>query len=145
MAREMVAMWRTAEGLMDKSGNVSAQLQAQPACSENSRTREGVSPMPRRRSWIPSLDRMPPLIQFVLQAAHWFRAKCVPGANPGTQLRLIGKLALGAKRHLSLVEAGGCRFLVGGGIDNVTVIVPIPAQSLENASEADDSGGKSCS
>ena len=143
MAREMVAMWRTAEGMVDMPGSVSAQLQAQPACFENSRTREEASSTPGRRSWIPPLDRMPPLIQFVLHAAHWFRAKCVPGAKPGTQLRLVGQLALGAKRHLSLVEAGGCRFLVGGGIDNVTVIVPIPPQPLGNAAEADDSGGES--
>lgn len=136
-------MWGTAEELVDVPGKVSAQVLAQAASHENATVRDEAGSKPGRRSWIPALDRMPPLVQFVLRAAHWFRAKCVPCAKPGTQLRLVGQLALGAKRHLSLVEADGYRFLVGGGTEHVTVIVPIPADALEKTAEMDDSDRES--
>ena len=138
MARETVAMRRMADALVDVSGVVPAQVRLQASGEKNPLANEEAGSKRGRRSWIPPLDRMPPLVQFVLHVAHWFRARCVPGAKTGTQLRLAGQLALGGKRHLSLVEAGGCRFLVGGGTDNVTVIVPIP-HSAENAAEANDS------
>ncbi|MGO8720108.1 MAG: flagellar biosynthetic protein FliO [Acidobacteriaceae bacterium] len=144
MGTEAGAMWMPAEGLMGASGQLSEQVSTQAFMQENS-AMTGPASLPRRRSWIPLLDRMPPLVQFVLHAAQWCRAKCVPGAKQGAQLRLVGQLALGAKRHLSLVEVGGYRFLVGGGTEHVTVIVPIPAEALGNAAEADDSGRELCS
>jgi flagellar biogenesis protein FliO len=72
------------------------------------------------------LERTPPLLQFIVRVMQWVNVKCHPTATPAPQLRLVGQLALGAKRHLSLVEVGGAQFLVGGGVDHVTVIVPIP-------------------
>lgn len=80
-----------------------------------------------KRNWMPPADRMPPIVQFALHAARWFKTKVVSGTKEGAQLRLVGQLALGAKRHLALVEVGGVRFLVGGGAEHVTVIVPVPA------------------
>lgn len=140
MAREMVAMWRTAEGLVGVPGNVLGQVSDPMTSRGNSTAGEEAGSKPGRRSWIPPLDRMPPLVQFALHALHWFRAKCVPGTKQDAQLRLVGQLALGAKRHLSLVEAGGYRFLVGGGTEHVTVIVPIPMDVLGSTAEAGDSG-----
>lgn len=115
-------MWIPVEGLAGVSGEVPG-----PASShENSTGREQALANPRYWSWLPPLDRTPPVVQFVVHAAQWFKARCNPGAKQNPQLRLVGQLSLGAKRHLSLVEVGGMQFLVGGGVEHVTVIVPIP-------------------
>ncbi len=86
------------------------------------------------RSWIPPIDRMPPIVQFVLRVAEWCKGKWTPAAKPATQLRLIGQLALGAKRHVSVVEVNGLQFLVGGGAEHVTVIVPLQPVSVPGSS-----------
>lgn len=75
--------------------------------------------------WKPSVDRLPPIVQFLLHVIQWMKGKCLPRENQPAALRIVGQLALGGKRHLTLVEAGGRQFLVGGGSENVTVIVPI--------------------
>ncbi len=127
MAREMVAMWRTANGLVGVPGQMSHQASdtmwnpAGPEARKSDRSKSGW------RNWMPALDRTPPLWQFVVRLARWFKTRCHSGVAPSTQLRLVGQLALGAKRHLSLVEAGGVQFLVGGGAENITVIVPVQA------------------
>ena len=79
--------------------------------------------------------------QFVLHAIAWCKGKLTSGASEPATLRLVSRLALGGKRSLSLVEADGVRFLVGGGADSVTIIVPvIPAAFIvgENLAHADD-------
>ncbi|MGB8480603.1 MAG: flagellar biosynthetic protein FliO [Acidobacteriaceae bacterium] len=126
MAREMVAMWRTASGLVGVPGQVSPQ-----GCDAMWNPGDATTPESARsksgwRAWIPTLERTPPLVQFIVRAMQWFRVKCRSSATPTPQLRLVGQLALGGKRHLSLVEVGGVQFLVGGGVEHVTVIVPIP-------------------
>ncbi len=70
-------------------------------------------------------------MQAIVRLARWVRAKCHSGiTSTPPQLRLVGQLALGAKRHLSLVEVGGVQFLVGGGVEHITVIVPVLASNL---------------
>ncbi len=72
-----------------------------------------------------SVSGLPPIAQFVLHAIAWCRTKLTAGAAEASPLRLIKQLPLGGKRSLSLVEADGVRFLVGGGPDSVTIIVPV--------------------
>ncbi len=130
MAREMVAMWRTASGRVGVPGLVSHQDSdamwnpGDATTPESSRSKSGW------RGWIPPLERTPPLVQFIVRAMEWFKVKCRSSATPTPQLRLVGQLALGAKRHLSLVEVGGVQFLVGGGVEHVTVIVPISTAGI---------------
>lgn len=129
MAREMVAIWRAADGLVGVPGQMSRQT-SDPVCNPgDSILPESAGSKPGWRSWIPSLDRMPPLVQFFVRGTQWIKAKSQAGAKQTPQLRLVAQLALGAKRHLSLVEVGGVQFLIGGGVEHVTVIVPIPTAS----------------
>lgn len=129
MAREMVAMWRTANGLVGVPGQMShcADPKWNPA---DAGTSESAGSKSGWRRWFPSLDRTPPLVQFIVRVTRWLKAKSRSGVTQAPQLRLVGQLALGAKRHLSLVEVDGVRFLIGGGIEHVTVIVPIPAAGI---------------
>ncbi|HVC91225.1 MAG TPA: flagellar biosynthetic protein FliO [Acidobacteriaceae bacterium] len=136
MARKTVAMWMPVDGLAGVAGETLGQV-SDPISHREDAT--NVKPGParlRRRIWMPALDGMPPIVLFVLRAAQWFRAKCFSGAKQGAQLRLVGQLTLGAKRHLSLVEVGGLQFLVGGGTEHVTVIVPIPTSIAASAEDA---------
>ncbi len=68
---------------------------------------------------------MPPVVQFAMHAIAWTRAKVKGATREVSPLRLVSQLPLGGKRSLSLVEADGLRFLVGGGADSVTIIVPV--------------------
>jgi flagellar biogenesis protein FliO len=52
----------------------------------------------------------------------------------------VAQLSLGSKRHVSVVEVGGLQFLVGGGAENVTVIVPITSQAVVHKTDAPDAG-----
>jgi flagellar biogenesis protein FliO len=45
------------------------------------------------------------------------------------EMRLVETLSLGNKRQLMLVECGGARYLVGGGLESVQTIVPASAQA----------------
>jgi len=126
MAREMVAMWRTASGLVGVPGQMSHPASDAMWNPGDATTPESARSKSGWRGWIPSLERTPPLVQFMVRLARWLQAKCHSGVAQTPQLRLVGQLALGAKRHLSLVEVGGMQFLVGGGVEHVTVIVPIP-------------------
>lgn len=126
MDGEMVAMWRTANGLVGVPGQMSHPASDATWNPSDARARESSRPISTWRRWVPSLERTPPLLQFIVRVMQWVNVKCHPTATPAPQLRLVGQLALGAKRHLSLVEVGGAQFLVGGGVDHVTVIVPIP-------------------
>ncbi|MES2220988.1 MAG: flagellar biosynthetic protein FliO [Acidobacteriota bacterium] len=137
MAREMAAMWRRANGLVRVPGQLSHQASdpmwnpADVGTGNSDRCTSGW------RNWIPALDRTPPLWQFFVRLLRWWKTTFHAGAAPSTQLRLVGQLALGAKRHLSLVEVGGAQFLVGGGVEDISVIVPVPAPKLsENLSDA---------
>ncbi len=138
MDGEMVAMWRTANGLVGVPGQMSHPASDAKWNPSDARVRESSRTKSGWRSWIPTLERMPPLVQFIARAMQWFKVKCHPTATPTPQLRLVGQLALGSKRHLSLVEVGGMQFLVGGGVEHVTVIVPIskadplPAEKPQN-------------
>ncbi len=88
---------------------------------------------------------MPPIVQFVLHSIAWCRAKFKGGTVEVSPLRLIGQLPLGGKRSLVLVEADGLHFLVGGGVDSVTVIVPVSrAVSQEEAADTDQLGVAQC-
>ncbi|MFZ0515730.1 MAG: flagellar biosynthetic protein FliO [Acidobacteriaceae bacterium] len=90
------------------------------------------------RSWIPPLDRTPPMMQFLVRVTRWIQSKCKSGVAQAPQLRLVGQLALGAKRHLSLVEVDGVQFLVGGGAEHITVIVPVATPDLHPATSLQD-------
>ncbi len=126
MTREGVAMWRNASGLVAVPGQMSHQVPDTAWNPEGAITPESASAKQGWKNWIPTLERTPPLVQFMVRLLRWFQAKFRSGVAQAPQLRLVGQLALGAKRHLSLVEVGGVQFLVGGGVENVTVIVPIP-------------------
>lgn len=140
MAREMVATWRTANGGAGAPGVMAHPVsdavwnQAGDTTSVSGGSKSGW------RRWIPTLERTPPLVQFFVRVARWCKAKCQSEAARAPQLRLIGQLALGAKRHLSLVEVGGVQFLVGGGVEHVTVIVPIPTAGLNPTENLQDAG-----
>jgi hypothetical protein len=127
MDREMVAMWRTANGLVGVPGQMPHQVFDAMWDPGDVKTSAPVGSKPGWRRWIPSLDRMPPLVQLLVRVMQWFKARCRPTAKHMPQLRLIGQLALGGKRHLSLVEVAGLQFLIGGGVEHVTVIVPMSA------------------
>lgn len=59
---------------------------------------------------------------------------------PQRQMRLEETLSLGGKRQLLLISCAGERFLVGGSLDRVEVIVPLrAAQSCETAKGMDSS------
>ncbi|MGC1781827.1 MAG: flagellar biosynthetic protein FliO [Acidobacteriaceae bacterium] len=92
----------------------------------------------KERSWIPPAEGLPPIVQAAIHLTQWFRSKCLTSRKENAQLRLVGQLALGAKRHISVVEVSGVRFLVGGGADNVTVIVPIATAAAANAGDMQD-------
>ena len=130
MAREMAAMWRTANGLVGVPGQMSHQASdtmwnpIDEAMCKSDRSTSGW------RNWMPALDRTPPLWQFIIRLVRWWKTKFQAGETSSTKLRLVGQLALGAKRHLSLVEVGGVQFLVGGGAEDITVIVPVSAPKL---------------
>lgn len=110
-----------------------AQRWASKLCSASDppqvRSEAPVAASPKGRSWLPPVERMPPAIQFGLRLANWFRTKCAPAEKEKAPLRMVGQLSLGGKRHLALVEVGDLRFLVGGGAENVTVIVPVAANA----------------
>jgi hypothetical protein len=125
MAREMIAMWRTANGLVGVPGQMSHQTSDATWNPADTRARGSAGSKSNWRSWIPNLERTPPLLQFMVRLGRWIKARCQSAVPQTPQLRLVGQLALGTKRHLSLVEVGGIQFLVGGGVDHVTVIVPI--------------------
>ena len=138
MAREMVAMWRTASGLVGIPGQMPHQTSDTVWNPECTMAPEAASPKQVWKNWIPSLERIPPLLQFVVRCSRWLKAKFSGTVSETPQIRLVGQLALGAKRHLSLVEVGGLQFLVGGGVEHVTVIVPIAsAGSTENSQSAE--------
>lgn len=132
MARHIAGMWISKTESVGVLGPVSGQ--------GDSKTVEVLGASTGRRSWIPPTDSMPPIVQFVLSAVRWFQAKCAPCAKPGTPLRLVAQLSLGAKRHISVVEVEGMRFLVGGGTENVTVIVPITNETAMRTADACDAG-----
>jgi hypothetical protein len=140
MAREMVAMWRTASGLMGVPGQVSHEACDTARNPEGAIPPEAASSKHGWRSWVPSLERTPPLVQFIVRLARWVQAKFRSGVAQTPQLRLVGQLALGAKRHLSLVEVGGVQFLVGGGVEHVTVIVPIPTAGITSSENPQNAG-----
>jgi flagellar biogenesis protein FliO len=79
---------------------------------------------------------MPPIVQFVMHSIAWCRAKFKGGTVEVSPLRLISQLPLGGKRSLALVETDGLRFLVGGSVDSVTVIVPV-SRMVPQQEEAD--------
>jgi hypothetical protein len=133
MAREMVAMWRTANGLVGVPGQMSLHACDALGVLPGAGTRESVQSKSGWRSWIPPLDRTPPLMQFLVGVTRWIQSKCKSGVAEAPQLRLVGQLALGAKRHLSLVEVDGVQFLVGGGAEHITVIVPVTTPDLHPA------------
>jgi hypothetical protein len=138
----MVAMWRTANRLVGFAGEMSPPASDAIWNQADETATESAAPKPLWRSWIPTLERTPPLVQFFVRLARWCKAKCQSEAMPAPQFRLIGQLALGAKRHLSLVEVGGVQFLVGGGAEHVTVIAPIPTGGL-NSTENPQNAGRS--
>lgn len=49
------------------------------------------------------------------------------------QMRLEETLSLGGKRQLLLVSCAGERFLVGGSMESIEVIVPVRSASLPEA------------
>jgi flagellar biogenesis protein FliO len=53
-------------------------------------------------------------------------------------LRLVAQLSLGGKRYVSVVEVGGMQFLVGGGAENVTVIIPIATETAAHKTDKRD-------
>lgn len=130
MAREMVAMWRNASGRAEMPGQMPHQVPDTAWNPDGAITPESTPSKQGWRSWIPTLERTPPLVQFVVRATRWLQAKFRSGVAQTPQLRLVGQLALGAKRHLSLVEVGGAQFLVGGGVEHVTVIVPVSTAGI---------------
>jgi hypothetical protein len=140
MGREMVAMWRTANGLVGVPGQMSHQ--ASDAMWNPAAAGEGESGRSKSswRHWIPTLEHTPPLVQFFVRLANWMKAKCHSQGPQATQLRLVGQLPLGAKRHLSLVEVGGVQFLVGGGVEHITVIVPVSSANLCQTKNLQDAG-----
>lgn len=140
MAREMVAMWRMANGLVGVPGQVSRQASDATWNSTEARVRESARSKSAWHSWVPSLERTPPLMQFIVRLARWVKTKCNSGVTQTPQLRLVGQLALGAKRHLSLVEVGGVQFLVGGGAEHITVIVPVLTADLCQTENLQDAG-----
>ena len=140
MAREMVAMWRTANGLVGVPGQMSHPATDAMWNPEEIEVRESGGSKSGWRNWIPNLDRMPPLVQFFVRLANWVQAKCHSQTTQATQFRLVGQLALGAKRHLSLVEVGGVQFLIGGGVEHVTVIVPVSSAALYQTENQRDAG-----
>lgn len=143
MPLEVVAMWRNANGLLlgvpgrtSHPGSGGARNQGDATTPEPSRSKSN------RRAWIPALDRTPPLVQFIMSLGRWLRARFGSGVSQTVQLRLVGQLGLGAKRHLSLVEVDGVQFLVGGGVEHVTVIVPI-STARTSATENFQNAGRS--
>jgi flagellar biogenesis protein FliO len=134
MGSEMRATWMPIERLTASPAPVAGRVSGQG----HTATVQTSCPGAAKRGWIPPLDRMPPLVQFALHATLWFRSRFTSATKPSAQLRLVGQLNLGAKRHVSVVEIGGQRFLVGGGSEHVTVIVPIPAVVSEPSSHATD-------
>lgn len=133
-------MWRTAKGLAGVPGQMSHPASDAMWNPADARARESSRSKSAWRSWIPSLERTPPLVQFLVRLARWVKAKCQSGATQAPQLRLVGQLALGAKRHLSLVEVGGVQFLVGGGVEHITVIVPVSMADLRQTENLQDAG-----
>lgn len=140
MATEMAAMWRTAKGLVGVPGPMSHQVPNEKWSHADERTPNSAESKTGWRNWIPALDRTPPLLQFFVRLTRVLKAKCQSGATQVPPLRLVGQLALGAKRHLSLVEVGGVQFLVGGGVEHVTVIVPIPGAGPNSTEILQDAG-----
>ncbi len=102
---------------------------------------EGLFPGRGARRWLPPAERMPPIVQFALHVVQWCRSRGNAGRKNDAPLRLVGQLALGAKRHLALVEVGGAQFLVGGGAEHVTVIVPVPRAAETDGSPLPDPSG----
>lgn len=92
----------------------------------------------KRRCWVPSMENMPPVAQFVLRCVAWCRGKYRDGKNKEAPLRMVGQLALGGKRHLALVQVGDLQFLVGGGVDQINVIMPVQAANGTAATETND-------
>ena len=138
MAREMVAMWRTANGLVGVPGQMSNPASDAMWNPQETKERESVRFKPDWRNWLPSLERTPPLMQFIVRLTRWVKSKYQSGVTQAPQLRLVGQLALGAKRHLSLVEVGGAQFLVGGGAEHITVIVPVSTAGLPQTGNPQD-------
>lgn len=130
MATHSAEMWMPKTESAGLPGPVSGQ--------GHSKTVEMPATGTGRRRWIPPAESMPPIVQFVLSAMKWFRAKCASGAKTEMPLRLVAQLSLGGKRHVSVVEVGGMQFLVGGGAENVTVIVPIAAETEAHKTDARD-------
>ncbi|HTU48984.1 MAG TPA: flagellar biosynthetic protein FliO [Acidobacteriaceae bacterium] len=134
-------MWRTANGLVGVPGPMSHPASDAMWNPADAGARESARSKPDWRRWIPTLERTPPLMQFIVRLARWVKTKYHSGViQTPPQLRLVGQLALGAKRHLSLVEVGGVQFLVGGGAEHITVIVPISSPHLCQTENLQDAG-----
>lgn len=133
-------MSRTANGLVGVPGQMSHQASDPLWNPADAGRPESAGAKSAWSRWIPSLERTPPLVQFMVRVTRWFQARSRSGVTQTPQLRLVGQLALGAKRHLSLVEVGGVQFLIGGGVEHVTVIVPVPTADLRQTEDPHHAG-----
>ncbi|HZC43666.1 MAG TPA: flagellar biosynthetic protein FliO [Acidobacteriaceae bacterium] len=89
---------------------------------------------------MPTLERTPPLVQFFVRMVRWLKTKYSSGVSQTPPLHVVGQISLGAKRHLSLVEVGGVQFLVGGGVEHVTVIVPVSTSDPGQTTKPQEAG-----
>ena len=114
MAREMVAMWRTANGLVGVPGQVShpgVRCDVEPAdetTPESARSRSGW------RSWMPSLERTPPLVQFIVRLARWLKTKCQAGVTPDPAIAPGRTTGIGSEAS-SFPGGSGWRAISGRG------------------------------
>ena len=71
-----------------------------------------------------------PLMALGQRGWRWLVARCAGGVPTATRptMRLVGHLALGGRKTITLVEVEGQRYLVGGGADSVTAIVAVGAE-----------------
>jgi flagellar protein FliO/FliZ len=68
------------------------------------------------------------LVLAVLVGLYWFVRRFLPGQTPGTAgggLRLVGRLPLGPKRGLALVEVAGRVLVVGLSEQNISLLATI--------------------
>lgn len=130
MAQAMPEIWKSVE--LNTASAADIRSNAKSVVSKNARRKRKFRSIFLHADDIAvgSFSGMPPIAQFVLHAVAWCKAKLIAGASEPATLKLVSRLALGGKRSLSLIEADGVRFLVGGGVDSVTIIVPVtPAAS----------------
>jgi len=119
------------EALMSSAGEGPVALEGRGALEAKKRAKKAAKKNKAQSAGghFPVLAQSP-LMALGQRGWRWLVARCAGGVSAATRpdMRLVGHLALGGRKTITLVEVEGQRYLVGGGADSVTAIVAVGAE-----------------